>query len=53
MGRTTQEIADQLHLTISTIETYRERLKVKLHVSSGAALSRQAVLWTASRDDQT
>jgi DNA-binding NarL/FixJ family response regulator len=44
-GRTTHEIAKELHLAVSTVETYRERLKTKLGLSSGAELTRQAILW--------
>jgi len=45
LGKTTREIADSLHLSVKTIESYREHLKVKLELSSGAALSRCAILW--------
>jgi len=48
-GRTTQQIAEELSLATSTVETYRERLKNKLALASGAALTREAVLWTANR----
>jgi DNA-binding NarL/FixJ family response regulator len=44
-GRTTHQIAKELHLAVSTIETYRERLKTKLNVASGTELTRQAILW--------
>jgi DNA-binding NarL/FixJ family response regulator len=44
-GRNTQGIADQLHLAVSTVETYRERLKSKLNVESGSELIRRAILW--------
>jgi DNA-binding NarL/FixJ family response regulator len=44
-GLTTPRIAEQLSLAPSTVETYRERLKSKLALESGAALTRQAVLW--------
>jgi len=49
-GRTTHEIAEKLNLATSTVETYRERAKSKLKLSSGSALVRQAVLWSISRD---
>jgi DNA-binding NarL/FixJ family response regulator len=45
-GYTTHEIAEQLKLALSTIETYRERLKHKLNFSNGAALTRCAILQT-------
>lgn len=44
-GRTTHQIAKDLQLAVSTVETYRERLKSKLKVSSGAELTRHAILW--------
>jgi DNA-binding NarL/FixJ family response regulator len=44
-GLTTPQIAEQLGVVISTVETYRERLKSKLNLESGPALNRQAVLW--------
>ena len=44
-GLTTPQVAEQLGVANSTVETYRERLKSKLHLESGAALTRQAVLW--------
>jgi DNA-binding NarL/FixJ family response regulator len=44
-GIAAQEIADSLGLAVSTIETYRERLKTRLKVSNGIALTRCAILW--------
>jgi DNA-binding NarL/FixJ family response regulator len=44
-GRTTPQIADELGLAVSTIETYRERLKSKLGLASGSELVRHAILW--------
>jgi DNA-binding NarL/FixJ family response regulator len=49
-GLSTHEIAGQLQIALSTVETYRERLKSKLKLNSGSALVRQAVLWVVSRD---
>ncbi|MBI1850262.1 MAG: response regulator transcription factor [Planctomycetes bacterium] len=43
---TTRQIAEKLHLSIKTIETHRERLKMKLKAKNAAELSRQAVAWT-------
>jgi DNA-binding NarL/FixJ family response regulator len=48
-GLLTHQIAERLDVKISTVETYRERLKRKLKIQSGAALNRMAVLWLASR----
>jgi DNA-binding NarL/FixJ family response regulator len=50
MGLTTNEVAEHLSLAVSTIETYRERIKLKLNLPSGIALVRSAVLWMASQD---
>jgi DNA-binding NarL/FixJ family response regulator len=44
-GRSTHQIADELRLAISTVETYRERLKTKLNLASGSELTRYAILW--------
>jgi len=44
-GLTTYEISQQLSISTSTVETYRERLKTKLRIKSAPALIRQAVLW--------
>jgi len=44
-GKTTREIAQSLHLSVKTIESYREHLKVKLELASGADLSRCAIVW--------
>lgn len=44
-GMTTRQIATELHLATSTVETYRERLKVKLNAHTGADLTRQAIQW--------
>ena len=44
-GLTTRQIAEQLHLDIKTIETYRMRIKEKLHLGSATALLQYAVQW--------
>lgn len=44
-GLTTLQIARELQITNSTVETYRERLKSKLNIRSAPALIREAVLW--------
>mgnify|MGYP006200775783 CR=1 FL=1 len=43
--RRAHRIADHLHLSVSTIEVYRERLKDKLSLDSSATLTRYAVRW--------
>jgi DNA-binding NarL/FixJ family response regulator len=44
-GRATRQIASELHISTSTVETYRERLKTKLGLKNGAELSRKAMQW--------
>jgi DNA-binding NarL/FixJ family response regulator len=45
-GLKTKEIASQLHLSTSTVETYRDRIRQKLDVKDGAELARRALQWT-------
>jgi DNA-binding NarL/FixJ family response regulator len=44
-GRTTRQIAGELHLSIKTVETHRENIKSKLNILNAAELSREAVQW--------
>jgi len=44
-GNSTREIADQLNLSVKTIETYRAHIKEKLHLRSGTELMQRAVHW--------
>ncbi len=44
-GRKTQEVADQLHLGVRTVETYRDRIREKLDLKDGTELTRCAVQW--------
>jgi DNA-binding NarL/FixJ family response regulator len=44
-GLSSKEIAAALHVSVSTIDTYRERLKTKLGVGSGAELVHRATCW--------
>ncbi len=44
-GMKTAEIADRLHLSIKTIETYRDRIRAKLDLSDGTALAHYATRW--------
>jgi DNA-binding NarL/FixJ family response regulator len=45
-GLTTGEVAKQMHLSVKTVGTYRERIKDKLGFKHGGELVRFAVLWT-------
>ncbi len=44
-GMATRQIARELHISTSTVETYRERLKTKLRLKNGAELTRHALQW--------
>ncbi|MGH2374274.1 MAG: response regulator transcription factor [bacterium] len=44
-GRTTREIASLLHLSPSTVDTYRGRLRQKLQLSNTTELSFEATRW--------
>ena len=44
-GNTTGAIAKQLHLSVHTIDTYREKLKIKLNLANSAELNRYAAQW--------
>jgi DNA-binding NarL/FixJ family response regulator len=44
-GNTTSAIAKQLHLSVHTIDTYREKLKIKLNLANSAELNRYAAQW--------
>jgi DNA-binding NarL/FixJ family response regulator len=44
-GLGTRQIAEKLHLSIKTVENYREHLKSKLNLKSSAELVRYAVRW--------
>ncbi|MFN7875703.1 MAG: response regulator [Pirellula sp.] len=44
-GTTTGAIAKHLHLSVHTIDTYREKLKIKLNLQNSGELNRYAVQW--------
>ncbi len=44
-GKATREIAESLCLSVKTIESYREHLKVKLKFASGRELTHGAMRW--------
>ena len=48
LGLKTAEIAQRMDLTQSTIETYRSRIKEKLHIKHAAELVREATVWVMS-----
>ena len=48
-GLSTRAIANQLSRSVHTIETHREKIKVKLNLTSGAELQQRAVQWMLER----
>lgn len=47
-GLGTREIAERLHLSVKTVESYRARIKSKLSLSSAPELIQHAVQWVES-----
>jgi DNA-binding NarL/FixJ family response regulator len=45
-GVKTAQIADRLHLSVKTVETYRDRIRQKLNLSDGTTLVHYATQWT-------
>lgn len=48
-GHRTSEIADLLHLSDKTIQTYREHIKDKLDIADAVTLVRRAVQWVEAQ----
>lgn len=44
-GRPTRKIAEQLHLSVKTVETYQAHIKEKLALHSGRELIQHAIQW--------
>jgi DNA-binding NarL/FixJ family response regulator len=44
-GQTPREIANQLGISVKTVETHRMRVREKLNLSSSAELMRFAIAW--------
>lgn len=49
-GIGTSQIAEQLHLSVKTVETHREKIKKKLNLASASELARYAVQWSLGHD---
>ncbi|HXA13987.1 MAG TPA: LuxR C-terminal-related transcriptional regulator, partial [Opitutaceae bacterium] len=49
-GQTTRRIAEELHLSIKTVQAYCARIKEKLRLANGAELVREAVRWTEQKN---
>lgn len=48
-GNSTHEIARALHIDVSTVETYRARIKEKLGLKNATELLQEAIRWNVSR----
>jgi DNA-binding NarL/FixJ family response regulator len=48
-GQKTHVIASQMHLSAKTVETYRDRIRTKLGLSTGLELGRYAFLWVLEK----
>ena len=46
-GLGTVDIANKLNLSIKTIDTHKENIKIKLHCGSSAELRQMAIEWTS------
>ena len=49
-GSSTRDIAERLHLSVKTVESYRARIKDKLNLDSGNELMKHAVQWVESEN---
>jgi len=45
MGRGTRQIAEEINVSIKTVESYRARIKEKMSIDNATELLQQAVLW--------
>jgi DNA-binding NarL/FixJ family response regulator len=45
-GKGTREVAEELNLSVKTIETYRANIKQKLGLKNSRELVQQAIIWT-------
>jgi DNA-binding NarL/FixJ family response regulator len=50
-GYTTRQIADELHVSFKTVQSFSARIKEKLNFSNAAELLREAVRWHDSRQE--
>ncbi|MEM9914349.1 MAG: response regulator transcription factor [Planctomycetota bacterium] len=50
-GLSSREIAGRLHLSVKTVETYREKIKAKLSLKNGSELTRHAIHWAMRKGE--
>jgi DNA-binding NarL/FixJ family response regulator len=48
-GHTTRQIAEELHLSVKTVESYQAHIKEKLSLRSARELVQHAILWSLSQ----
>lgn len=51
-GQTTRAIAEHLHLSVKTVESYRARIKTKLGIANAAELMQRAVTWVETGEGE-
>lgn len=51
-GRATRQIAEQLYLSVKTVETYRSRIKEKLNLANSSELLLHAFQWVNERGER-
>jgi len=51
-GNTTRDIAEKLHLSVKTVESYRARIKSKLNLDNATELMRYAVQWVEAESSE-
>ncbi len=49
-GHSTRRIAEELHLSVKTVETYQAHIKEKLLLRTGRELVQQAIFWKMSQE---
>jgi len=52
-GRGTREICQRLGLGVSTVDTYRARIKAKLHLENASQLTHEAICWVSAGETGT
>ena len=49
-GHGTRTIAEELHLSVKTVESYQAHIKEKLSLKNGRELVQRAIQWSISED---